>query len=61
MKFKGVIQAVSLAGAGVLMMAASANADSITFATNGTGTLFVGPNDLVLDSSSGAFVSLARR
>jgi hypothetical protein len=55
MKFKGFIRAVWIAGIGILMMAACASADSITFSTDGAGTLFVGPGGSVLDSLSGEF------
>jgi hypothetical protein len=53
MKIKGVIRAVSIAGAGVLMLAATASANSIVFSTNGPDTLFVGPSSMVLSSISG--------
>lgn len=53
MKIKGLIRAASVAGAAVLMMAATASADIITFSTNGAGTYFARPADLVLDSTSG--------
>ncbi len=53
-----LVQAASMTGAAILMMAASASADTITFSTNGPGTGF-GGSSLILNNSTGAAATLA--
>jgi hypothetical protein len=57
MTTKAFIQAISIAGLAVLMLAASASATTITYNTNAAGTIFVG-GGLVLNSSGGAAATL---
>jgi len=59
MSFKRLIKTLSVAGAGLVMLATGASANSITFNTNQPGTGFNGnPSLLVWDSQSGALATL---
>jgi hypothetical protein len=58
MKFRGLLQAASVTGVAVLMMAGSASANSITYSTAGTGTGFNGTTALTITGSFGATSTL---
>jgi hypothetical protein len=53
-----LVQAASITGVAILMLAASASATTITYTTNGAGTKFVSSGTLVLNSTSGAAATL---
>src|SRR5579872_7084072 len=57
MQIGRILQAASIVGVGLFMMAASVSATTITFNTNGSGTGFSGTS-LTLNDSSGAAATL---
>lgn len=58
MKIGRIAQAALIVAAALFMMTASASASTITYNTNAAGTLFVGPNSLILNSTGGASATL---